>query len=240
MFLSEIFEQLTIGELSSLNMGGDSNIGLQECEYANIVPHINLGLTELYSRFSLDMSEVMIQQDASIIEYFLDYKYAVSNTASTEPIKYILDTVENPFNDEIIKIETVFNSDGDNTLLPEDYPDTDLEDFWARIAPSYKSIIIPKPITGTKITVTYRAAHKKILSTNLNPFTTEINIPIVLLQPLLYFIAGRVFSIINTDELQEGTAYMAKFEQACNNILKYDLIKEEYYSNVKLDKNEWV
>ena len=43
MLLSEILEQLTIGEISQLSMGGPNTNGIQPQDYPKVIPHINLG-----------------------------------------------------------------------------------------------------------------------------------------------------------------------------------------------------
>ena len=53
MLLSDIFEQLTMGEVSQLSLGGTNEGGVLPQDYPKIVPHINLALTEIYKRFNL-------------------------------------------------------------------------------------------------------------------------------------------------------------------------------------------
>ena len=53
MLLSELFDQLTFGELSQIYVAGRDEIGIQAADYEKIIPHINLGLTELHKRFEI-------------------------------------------------------------------------------------------------------------------------------------------------------------------------------------------
>ena len=53
MLLGDIFEQLTQGELRHLALGGVDSGGILEHNYDKIIPHINLGVTELCKRFPI-------------------------------------------------------------------------------------------------------------------------------------------------------------------------------------------
>ena len=244
MLLSDLFDQLTYGELSTLSMGSIEGAGLQECDYPKIIPHINLGLAEIYKRFPIKIREVDVQQDASIQTYFLQSKYAVSNLESVEPIKYIIDTPSNPFTDTVLRIESIFNADGEETRFTDDaqeYSQTDRESFWLRHTPSYDAIYLPYPEAGKLVHVYYRASHPVLETIGLNPYTTEVDIPVSLLEALLYFIASRILSNINTDGTTgEGNNYMMKFEASCRKVQESNV--NNIYNNInnKLDNNGWV
>ena len=51
MLLSDLFEQLTYGELSQLEYSGVDDEGFTVNDYKRVIPHINLGLAELHKRF---------------------------------------------------------------------------------------------------------------------------------------------------------------------------------------------
>jgi len=248
MLLSDIFDQLSMGELSQLAVGGyDSGIGIEECNYGKIVPHINLGLSELYTRFPLNMEQAIIQQQADINEYFLNPKFAVSNLESAEPIKYILDTPDKPFITSPLRIEAVFNSDGKETRYTDEGTNeqainaSDKDNYWMDNTPSYNSIYLPYPEQDIPVYVAYRAAPAKIEVIGLNPYQVEVNIPMTLLSPLLWFVASRMLSNLNADNsLQEGTFYYQKFEAACAKLVSENAFNPYNKLNNKLDTNGWV
>ena len=122
MYLNELFDQLTYGELSQLEYGGVDNEGITQEDHKRILPHINLALTELHKRFLIREEEVTIRCYDHIETYVLDSKYAATNTESTEPYKYIHDTVFEPFVDNVLRIEKVFNEDGQELFLNETDP----------------------------------------------------------------------------------------------------------------------
>ncbi len=234
MFLSDLFDQLAVGELSQLCIGDADGIGIQACDYAKILPHINLGLLELYKRFPLRAQEVIIQQYDQIQLYELNSKYAVSNTESLEPIKYIMDSEYQPFKDNVLKIEKVFNEQGEELYL------NDFDQYWSYQIQSYNTIQVPYPEKENAFVVTYRAGPDKIELTGLNPSIQEVPVPPAMLDALLYFIGSRVYSNMNSDNNAEGNNYMQKFELACKKIEELNLVQKRSNENLKLDGLGWV
>lgn len=240
MYLSELFDQLTYGELSQLAMGGINDIGIQPCDYPRVLPHINLALIELYKRFPLKVGQVLIQQDETIQSYHLNYKYAQSNTESLEPIKYIMDTVSDPFDDTVLKIEKIENtSDAEedelflNNKAEEDsYYTTDFNTVW-----------VPEPDSNTSFTIKYRAAPPPLVQSDLTPANfTEVEVPIsyTYIEPLVLYIAARVYSNLGSEQGQEGNTYMAKYEASVKRIEDLGLELTDETPNLKLPAAGWV
>jgi hypothetical protein len=77
----------------------------------------------------------------------------------------------------------------------------------------------PWLLETTNLAVVYRADHPKISSylASASPLSTEIYLPVSHLEPLLYFVASRVFNPMGMDPgaMHEGNNYFAKYEGAC-------------------------
>jgi len=247
MLLSDLFDQLAYGELSALEMGGADDEGIIIEQHKRIVPHINLGLTELHKRFLLREEEVTIRCQDHIETYVLTPRYAATNTKSTAPYKYIHDTEFEPFKDNVLKIEKVFNEDGQELYLNETEPyiiRTELhhttDRAWTVNTPSYNTIQIPYPMETNALLVEYRANHPHIAIKGLKPYSTEVDIPAYLLNPLLLFIASRVFSNMGGDSMQVGMAYMARYEASLVEVERLGLLNTMQVVNQKLEVNQWV
>jgi len=247
MLLSDLFDQLTYGELSQLELGGVDDEGIMADDHKRIIPHINLGLTEIYKRFLINTKEVHINCFDHIETYILDSKYAVSNTESTEQYKYISDSRFEPFIDDVLKIERVFNEDGQELHLNEtDQYIIQTETFqrsrkaWSVQTPNYNTIQIPYPMETNALLVEYRADHEKIKVKDLNPETTEIHIPSHLLQSLLLFIAARAYSSLGGESAQDGMLYMQKFEASIVQVKTEGLINMDNTTNQRLEVSGWV
>jgi len=247
MFLNELFDQLTYGELSQLEYGGVDDEGITQKDYKRIIPHINLALTELHKRFLIREEEVTIRCYDHIETYVLDSKYAATNKTSTEKYKYIHDSIFEPFIDNVLRIEKVFNEDGQELFLNETDPYIIKTErgmvshrAWSVSTPNYRTIQLSYPMVENALVVEYRANHESIKVDGLIPATEEIKIPLYLIEPFLLYIASRVYSSLGGDSAQEGMAYMAKFEASCKKIEELNLVNKENAVNQKLEAAGWV
>lgn len=235
MKLSDILEQLTYGELSQLNMGGWSGNEVRQEDLAKVVSHINMGLLELHKRFWLRSSDVIIQLYDHIQTYTLDRRYAITNVLSTELYKYIVDSQYEPFQDNVLRIEQVYNEGGELLFL------NDLTEPWSVFTPSWNSIQIPFPERHNSLLVHYRAAHPLVRVTpETDAATVDIDIPPGLLEPLLLYVGARAYSALNSDGNAEGNNYLQKFEASCKIAEANGMQIHTNYGNLRLDQKGWV
>jgi len=233
MLLSEIFEYLSYGELSQLALGSADDGGIQSKDYPKVISYINLALIELYKRFSLREKQLIIQLDDSITDYKLHNDYAVSNTESAEPIKYIIDTAQVPFTNDVLQIERIKNADDEEFVL------NDLDEDLSLYTPTYDIIQISYPEDETTMTVTYRAYPDKISLQGTSPSGTEVALPEQLLEALLAYVAHRAYGSMQTTEGAQGTTYYSKFLAAVRTVKETGGILEINNSNHRLDSNGW-
>ena len=103
MTLQEIFNQLMVGELSQISIGGSEAGEISRANYPRLVPHITLGLTALYKRFTLKEGEVTIRLLPGISKYSID---------SNGDTVFVSDPTEEDFADDLLKIERVTDAMG--------------------------------------------------------------------------------------------------------------------------------
>jgi len=217
--LEDFLKDLTYGEFSQLNLG---NFLPEEFEsepdpksYAQLSSHINLALKSLYSKFLLARGELTLQLYAAIETYTLSFDFAVSNVGGAEPVKYIVDTAEIPFLDDVLRIEEVFGTVDTvaNSKLYLNDVNQSREGYESLFTPTYRSLKVVWPNTYDTLKVTYRAAHEKITyAIGMDPSAIELVIPDSLHEAALYHVAARVFSSLNTDgQGVEGNDYWAKY-----------------------------
>lgn len=160
MRLSEIFEYLTTGELAQLHIGGmDPHAPWSQAraeDYQQLVAHVNVALKVLFSRFWIRSKEVIVDLYPHIQEYVLDRRYAETNNLSLEPYKYIADSIFDPFCNDVLKIEQVFNEGGELMFL------NDINEPWSVFTPSFRSVQIPFPMICNSMVIHYRASHPTI------------------------------------------------------------------------------
>lgn len=237
MKLSEFFELLQYGELANLPASGgiDDEKGIRVQDYPVLISHLNLALTDIHTKFNLKEREVAIQEYESITFYELDSKYAQENTGSTEPVKYILDSPANVFNDDVIRINAIFDEAGCELPINDEYRQESL------FLNSFKTIQIPFPSDENTIFVMYRANHEK-LSTSTPDLNAEVDIPAFAVEAVLSYVASRVHSQRTSPEAQNTAVnLMAKYNMLCDQIeLRNVLNTATNNTNIKLGRNGWV
>lgn len=236
MKLSDIFSALTHGELSQLAVGGKKDGGIYPYHSDEICSYINLGLNDLFSRFPLRYEEAVIQQKEGVTLYHLRKEYALSNTESTEPHKYIIDSPFMPFNDNVIKIERVMFEDGVDIEL-NTHGDTN-----AVYTPSFDTIQSMYGDDDCALSVVYRAGHPKVFTSDtVKPEDIEVELPPSFLRPLLLYVANRAYTALGTQEaLTDAASWYQQYEAALLELENNNVISGEHYLNYKLWSNGWV
>lgn len=220
--LQQIFDDLTYGYLAQTSLG-DFDADEYESSpdprnYAQLTSYVNQGLLELYKRFFLSSKEIDIQQYEQITSYILDSKYAVSNVASVEPVKWIEDSSDYPFQDDILKIEEVYDEEGNKLPLNKD------DDEDSVFTPNYKTIQISEPNANNMVSVQYRAAHPRIeYAVDFDPETEEIMLPLSLYDALLQYVAFKVFQNTGLGGEAKSSSFYQMFEKSCMQVEEYGL-----------------
>lgn len=238
--LSDVFSQLTYGELSQVSIGGGSAGQINDNNYAQVLAHINLGLTALYKRFPLKEGRLTIVTQANRITYPLTLDYAISNTASTEVNRFIDDMVI-PFKEDILKVERVYNSNGYEFGLNDEGNSNSVFTPSANVL-RVPGLIDPELMTPT-LEVVYRANHPSISvgDNAFNPNLVNLELPITHLEPLLLFVASRFHSPIGmVNEFNASNNYAAKYEAACQEIEQHNLRVDQGSQHDRLHNNGWV
>lgn len=186
MKLSYILENLTYGELKQIGVGGSKEGGIQPDNYIEIINHINIALENLYTKFPIKEKELLMEAQLDVEQYHLHSSHAVS---VDEDEGFILDSVEYPFTNDIIRINGIY--DGDGYKLPLNDPSDPLSVY----LPSYDVIQIPTAIAGQRFAIIYRAGATTIIVPS-DPTTLdldqEVYLPKILLEPLLIYVYYRI------------------------------------------------
>jgi len=237
MKLSEFFELLEYGELANLSISGgiDDPKGIREQDYPVLITHLNLALSDIHTKFNLIEREVAVQQYDPIVFYTLSSKYAQTNTASTETYKYIADTASNPFTDDLIRVNAVFDEGG------KELPMNDETQASSVFLCSYNVIQIPFSSSANAIFIMYRANHAK-LDASTPDLDAEISVPTYCVEALLSYVASRVHSQRTSPEAQATAVnLLSKYNMLCDQIeLRNVLSTTTNNTNLKLGENRWV
>lgn len=242
MTLQEIFDQLKYGELSGTDFAGHpahgitpADEGIREDDKPKLIGSIQLGLTALYKRFRLKVSEIKLERQEGQASYVLHSDFAQSNTDSQAPVKYIDDS-DYPFIDDLLEIEAVKDKDGNELDL--NVRDKPLSLRTLR----YNTLVIPEDLEGDTFTVVYRADHPKIdpVYGQYISFAQEIELPAAYLQALLYFVASRVMNPIGiASEFHEGNNWAAKYEMECQRLEGQGMDISEQSQETQFEERGW-
>ncbi|HEY7823548.1 MAG TPA: hypothetical protein VIG24_11960 [Acidimicrobiia bacterium] len=236
MKLIEIFDQLSHAELSQMKLG-NGDLAMNPRDYPRVARSINLGLDALHKRFSLKRGKVIVGLEIGLDTYVLSREYAESNTRSQQPVKYILDS-NNPFQDTILKIESIFDEEGEKVPLnvlgdPKSIHTTD-----------ERTLLVPE-VTEADLTrrVMYRKGHRQLTESDWSsPDNTEVDLPYSHLEALCYFVASRLLNPLGGNEQgnHEGRYYMNLYEKACNELKGQGMEIERDYGAEKFRSRGFV
>ncbi len=236
--LADIFGELETGELNQFSFSSDldATTGVQLKDYPALIRHVNRGLLALHTRFCLKEREVAISLNAITTFYILDSKYARSNQNSNEPIRWIEDSLDHPFTDDILRIQEVYDEEGDNL------PVNDNNNNYSVFLPNYKTVQVPYPSDTTTLFITYRAKHSPIGIDIVDPTLVEIDLPEYCIEPLLSYVTSRVYSSSSDQNKQSLSAsFMAKYELQCKELEDKNVLHNTpNETNIKLENGGWV
>lgn len=248
MKLSDIYTQLTHGELSQLHIGGGEQGEISAVNADKVLSHVNMALSALHKRFLLREERIDVELFPNRFTYPLNSQYAVTNRRSREVDRPLLDTPDNPFLDNIIKVERVITDRGYELGL------NDENDPFAIQTPSMTTLRVPvgivSPTSSTPnelhtktLTVMYRANHPLLTEDNGADFPEdcEVVLPYSHLEALLLYIASRVHNPVGMSEnYHAGDSYALKYEHACQ-LLEQSNIRVDQMGQVdKIQRGGWV
>lgn len=229
MKLQAIFNHLTAGEFSQLNIGGSGQGIIDDSNMDKVVSHINLGLTDLFTRFELKLGRLTLKLQPDQTSYLLTSKAAVSKykptipPADPAPVPYILDSSTLPFKDDVLLIERVL-TDGDYELplnrLDVTYSllTSAMNRLEVPLAIVNQSLTLPRALITTNLSVIYRSNHP-VIDLNVgsgDPERIDVELPMSHLTALMYFVASRANNPVGLgQEFNAGNTYAVKYENEC-------------------------
>ena len=214
--LEYLFDLLASGEFSNIAIGQSVTNSITAENYPKIVNNINLGLIELYKRFKLRKKSINLHQVTGVPEYYLRSEYVTSsNYINTGG--YLTEPTDEDFTDDIIQVIEAYREDG--SVLPindKNYP--------TGLFTTAYDIVKVQPFTPLEtLSLVYLASYPKIeIDDDFNPASVILTFPTWLYEPLLAYVAARVFQG-KSSKAAEGerslyTTFMYQYENACKRI----------------------
>jgi len=246
MLLSDLFRQLSFGELSNLAISNSGSGTIVEAKHPQLIHYTNDALVKIFTRFVLSEKEVIIEQMTEVTEYHLKAKH--SESVGTEANLYIIDTAEDPFQDNIaIRITEVWGAISSESEQHVKMPLNDTAHPYSLFTPAPLVLQVPEPVDGEPLAIIYQAYHPKLIDVPVEPevdisLDQEIDIPRYLEDALQKHIAHSVFSHMNgAENVAKGAEYLSDYERCCQEIENKDLASQSWHtSHTKLEQRGFV
>lgn len=233
MILQEIFRRLALTKLSNLADSEGKDIADEDKE--KILVHINSALLQLSTDFVLSKKTVVLALQEGMTEYVISGEYAVSSTDvdSTGPF-YIIDTEDDPFQNDLIQILSVFDDAGYEHTID------DKTEWMSIYRSAYNKVIIPYDVREDgMLALGYQAKFPEV---TLDKIGNDIPIPHSLEEALLSYVAYGVYKDMNTAEsVGAAQGHMMDYERLTDKAETKNLAGESLSdSGNKFSKNGWI
>jgi hypothetical protein len=231
MTLEELYKDLSLGVLSNLQVGGEGSGFIPFEHQEKVCRAINQGLTALHGKFILQEKEVQVRTYDTITLYQLKKIFADTDPAIV-PQKYISDSLAEPFEEDVIRILSVFDEGGCQLVL------NDPSGLGKIYTPNPTTLQITEPTQGNTYFVMYQAKHVRLTYEDL---TAEIDLPEILHPALEAYVAHKIMSPMNGQEHSVKAAeHYAMFEAVCAEVLEKDLVSTSIpETSTKLEMRGW-
>jgi hypothetical protein len=217
--LGEFLEDLSFGPLAGLSIGSEGAGTIKEGKLQRIASLADGGLRRLHSRFILSEKSVVIRctSGREVYPLLLEHSFTLGDPNVD---RFILDTSEDPFKEDIIKIIKAFTpgEDGKEMItLPLNDAGKDDSVF----TPTNREAQLPNAEVGDLYAFTYQAHHEDLDHENMDQ---EILIPDSLNMALETWVASKVFGSMNGAENRaRSMELMSFYEISCNETVTGDL-----------------
>lgn len=181
---------------------------------------------------------MVIEMREAVTNYHLLKRYAWSQFDEANPpdrwnMPYIIDSIAEPFQEDVIKILAVYNSFGMKLPLNDtEYPDSVFN-------PQGNVLQVPFPIPGQSLSIEYQAKHEKLDHCECD---MEIVLPDVLWSAFKAYISAKVFMHMNTQEnTAKGQEHMLNYESLCDEVVQKDLVNTSSSTiSSRFEKRGWI
>lgn len=234
MTLQECLDRLARGKLSNLAICEKGNVKPQEIP--RVIDAINEALERLHTQLPIREKSVIVELYEGRTEYPLTSEHSVRNMKGDihdEYDYYIMDTEANPFLDDILVIQEVWDD------LDRERPLNDPVHPLSVFTPEHNFISVNYSPDVRVLNVIYRAKHISLTADNL---TDKVDIPSNLYGALLSYVAYLIHSNMNTElAVQNSQKYLAEYQNIIQEVIQNGTIAPDKLANgIKFFKRGWV
>lgn len=236
MLVSEFIERLSLGPLSNLSLSNDGDGSIKPEKVPAMLNHLNDALTRLFTRFNLSEKELILETVEARTHYKLSSKFAQSReTEFPDRTPHIIDR-NRPFKDDLVRVLAV------TTATRGKYPLNDDGANLSVFTPQVNVLQVPNAWLGVPLFVMYQAKHPLITANVENFDLGEIDLPVVLEEAALSYVAHRVFANMSGQEhIAVAAAHLSGYESICKEVEDKDLVSSSLsQTNTKFEMRGFV
>jgi len=239
ILLQEIFDTLATGEFSHIKLGNSLQGTIAEADYPKIVSAVNLGLLDLYKKFQLRKGEFVVHQHPAVMNYYLRKERAASLDEMGD-YSYIEIPEDETFPKDFLNVNSLWEDDGTEIPLNDN-----TQKVLGGFTPAFDILKMVPRNPPIAVHVEYRARYPKIVITeSFDPEKIELHVPDFIMEPLLYFVASRVFrgiaSKATEGETTSAITYHTLYRTACLEIQQSGLVTTDDNSNERFSNDGWI
>lgn len=224
MTLQECLDRLARGKLSNLAICEKGNVKPQEIP--RVIDAVNEALERLHTQLPIREKSVIVELYEGRTEYPLTSEHSVRNMKGDihdEYDYYIMDTEANPFLDDILVIQEVWDD------LDRERPLNDPVHPLSVFTPEHNFISVNFSPDVRVLNVIYRAKHISLTADNL---TDKVDIPSNLYGALLSYVAYLIHSNMNTElAVQNSQKYLAEYQNIIQEVIQNGTIAPDKLAN---------
>ena len=226
--VSDIFTNLSLGELSQYAIGGYNSGGIDKNDYPKVMAAINRGVNQLQSDLSLHEDNVNLVLIQGVLTYHIHSDHSMLTGTADE--KYVWDSANKPFEDNILRIQQVYDGYG------KELPINVRNDVDTVYAPSHNVLQFPYVKGGENISVVYTSYTKPtVVTTITGAERTYLPIPDYCLPALYAFVAAQMTAGITTNqEISESQMWRNAYEQEVGKLVRTPSNAPNSYQETKL------
>jgi hypothetical protein len=238
VLLKDLFTTLATGEFSNLSFSAELAGNTIGASHRKIVDHLNLGLIELYKRFRFLEGELRLHVDPRVTMYYLreDRLASIENISLTRYIERPSD-YEGFLN--ILELTGVFKETGEEIKLNNRQSVPSIR----QLAPDV--LKIAGLTEAQTLEIVYQASPTKVVLDDETDLTTAVlAIPETIIEPLLFYMAFRVYKPVgannSTAQADKSASYQQQYELSCQKLAQFGLDLHDNDQEERFTSDGWV
>lgn len=234
MKLSTFFQNIAVNELKATSLIEPGSFTIEPTYLPTVIQSLNQALDYLFTTFRLKENQLILELRQGQSYYYIDEIYCKSNINSSHD-KYICDTIEKPYTDDLVQILSVSQLDGKVLSLNDEFSPTGVH------TPEYNCIHVPAINNNKHLVIVYQARHPVVKLTEPLDSNFVINIAPAYEVILQTYVACLLLQSMGGNNLQISNVFFAKFNTLLESLQRQGIGSNTISGiNIKPQLGGWV